>query len=155
MPSKNFIESAEEPVRAALTCVSPAPRRILVVDDDETVRQINTLVLLSAGYEVDSAPDGAVAWDTLNASSYDLLITDNHMPNLTGVELLRKVRDNNIALPVIMASGTIPTETFAQNPWLRPTATLSKPHTLEALLNTVRNVLRALQGGQTHGVRTR
>lgn len=66
-------------------------------------------MLLRAGYEVDSAEDGSVAWDTLNACSYDLLINDNNMPNLTGLELLRKVRDHHIALPVIMASGTIPT----------------------------------------------
>ena len=109
------------------------------------------MFLLRAGYEVDSVEDGAVAWDTLNTCSYDLLITDNNMPNLTGLELLRKVRDNHMALPVIMASGIIPTETFVQNPWLRPTATLSKPHTIEALLNTVRNVLQALQPARRMG----
>ena len=150
--NKNIIESAEETASAAFACHPPAPHRILVVDDDEAIRRINTLILLRAGYEVDSVEDGAMAWDTLNACSYDLLITDNNMPNLTGLELLRKVRDHHIDLPVIMASGTIPTETFAQNPWLQPTATLSKPHTLEALLNTVRNVLRTLQDGRTPGV---
>ena len=149
--SENIIESAEESASDTLAGATPPPHRILVVDDDESIRRINTMFLLRAGYEVDSAEDGAVAWDTLNTCSYDLLITDNNMPNLTGLELLRKVRDNNMALPVIMASGIIPTETFVQNPWLRPTATLSKPHTIEALLNTVRNVLHALQPARRMG----
>ncbi len=149
--SENIIESAEESASGTLACATPPPHRILVVDDDESIRRINTMFLLRAGYEVDSVEDGAVAWDTLNTCSYDLLITDNNMPNLTGLELLRKVRDNNMALPVIMASGIIPTETFVQNPWLRPTATLSKPHTIEALLHTVRNVLQALQPARRMG----
>ena len=149
--SENIIESAEDSASGTLACATPPPHRILVVDDDESIRRINTMFLLRAGYEVDSVEDGAVAWDTLNTGSYDLLITDNNMPNLTGLELLRKVRDNNMALPVIMASGIIPTETFVQNPWLRPTATLSKPHTIEALLNTVRNVLQALQPARRMG----
>ena len=151
---KNITELTEESASTAPACATPPAHRILVVDDDESVRRINTMILLRAGYEVDSAEDGAVAWDTLNTCSYDLMITDNNMPNMTGVELLRKVRDNKIAMPVIMASGTIPTETFVQNPWLRPTATLAKPHSIEALLNTVRHILHALQTGPAHGVST-
>ena len=47
-----------------------------------------------------------------------------------------------MALPVIMATGTIPTEEFARCPWLQPAATLLKPYTLEALLQTVQQILR-------------
>ena len=141
--TKKNIWSAAASAYTSFGCVTAAPQRILVVDDNEDIRRLNVEALLSSGYEVDSAEDGALAWDALNTCGYDLLITDNNMPNMTGLELLRKVQNSHMALPVIMASGTIPTETFAQNPWLRPAATLCKPHTLAALLNTVRNVLRA------------
>ena len=131
--------------RQTLGGAAPSPQRLLVVDDNEDIRRLNLLVLSGAGYEVNSAEDGVAAWEALQAGSYDLVITDNNMPNMTGLELLKKIRNSKLALPIIMASGTLPTETFAQNPLLQPTATLLKPHTLEALLDTVRSVLHASQ----------
>jgi DNA-binding response OmpR family regulator len=120
--------------------------RILVVEDEAPVRQLNAEVLTRAGYEVDAAEDGAAAWEALNGDSYDLLITDNGMPRLSGLELLKKLRAARMELPVIMATGTLPTQEFAQSPWLRPAATLEKPYTIEELLRTVKKVLRATGG---------
>jgi DNA-binding response OmpR family regulator len=117
-----------------------------VVEDEAPVRQLNAEVLTRAGYEVDAAEDGAAAWEALNGDSYDLLITDNGMPRLSGLELLKKLRAARMELPVIMATGTLPTQEFAQSPWLRPAATLEKPYTIEELLRTVKKVLRATGG---------
>ena len=118
-----------------------ASRRILVVDDDVTICQLNTDVLRRSGYHVDAAEDGAVAWATLKRSRYDLLVTDNDMPKVTGIELLKMLRASNMALPVIMVTGTSPTEEFARHPHLRPDALLLKPYTFEDLLGTVHKVL--------------
>jgi DNA-binding response OmpR family regulator len=118
------------------------PHRILVVEDDIHVRQLNTEVLTRSGYEVDAAEDGAAVWVALNGDSYDLMITDNGMPRLTGVELLRKLRAARMELPVIMATATLPTEEFARSPWLQPAATLVKLYTIGELLRTVKKVLR-------------
>lgn len=117
------------------------PHRLLVVDDDACVRRLNTMMLLRSGYEVDTAEDGAHAWDALQACEYDLMITDHNMPNLTGLELLRKLRAKNMALPVIMASGSLPIEEFDRHPVLKPAAMLCKPYLLHALVQTVRQVL--------------
>ena len=119
------------------------PRRILVVDDDISIRQLHTSSLLCRGYEVDAVENGAAAWDALAADSYDLVITDNLMPKVSGVELLKKLRAARMALPVIMATGSMPQEDFARYPWLQPAATLLKPYTLEEMLSTVEEVLRA------------
>jgi DNA-binding response OmpR family regulator len=122
----------------------PKPaHRILVVDDDSSIRELNTMMLLRSGYEVEAAEDGAAAWDALTADDYDLIITDNHMPRVSGVELLKKLRAARMALPVIMATGILPTEEFTRYPWLQPAATLLKPYTVEELLGTVEAVLRA------------
>lgn len=118
------------------------PHRILVVDDDDSIRRLDTAVLTRAGYDVDAAEDGAVAWRTLNAESYDLLITDNNMPALTGIELLQKMRAARMCLPVIVASGTFLPPATAVRPWLQPQATLLKPYSIEQLLDTVNKVLR-------------
>jgi len=120
---------------------SNPPPRILIVDDDILTRRLSTAVLSRSGYEVETAEDGAVAWQALNAANYDLVITDNNMPELTGVDLLRKLRSARMALPVIMATGTMPTLEFAQSPWLIPDATLLKPFSSDELLGKVKDVL--------------
>ena len=84
------------------------------------LRQINAMVLIHSGYAVDVAEDGAAAWEALQANRYDLMITDNNMPRLTGIELLKELRSARMRLPVIMATTTLPTEELAQNPWLEP-----------------------------------
>jgi DNA-binding response OmpR family regulator len=113
-----------------------------VADDKPLILHLITLVLTEAGYEVDPAEDGAVAWDMLQLSRYDLLITDNEMPNISGIDLLKKIHAASMTLPVIMVSGTMPTEELARQPWLEPAACLPKPFALEEFLRTVETVLR-------------
>jgi DNA-binding response OmpR family regulator len=117
--------------------------RILLVDDDIYARELNAGVLIRFGYNVDTAEDGAAAWKALNEHSYDLLITDNRMPRVTGLELIKKLRSVDMTLPIILASGTVPVQELRRNPWLNLDATLPKPFTLAELLDTVIKVLRA------------
>ncbi|MGA2788345.1 MAG: response regulator [Verrucomicrobiota bacterium] len=121
--------------------------RILVVEDEPHIRQLNIGVLIRSGYDVDAAEDGAAAWEALNADSYDLMITDNKMPRLTGIELLKKLYAHRMALPVIMATGESPAEEFTRCPWLQPAAMLLKPYTIEEFLGTVKRVLREVDSG--------
>ena len=123
-------------------CAPLPPCRILLVEDEPHIRQLNTGALIHSGYHVDVAEDGAAAWEALDADSYDLMITDNNMPRLTGIDLLKKLYAHRMALPVIMATGELPTEEFTQYPWLQPAATLLKPYTIAELLGTVKKVLR-------------
>ena len=108
---------------------SPAAprRRILVVEDDRDLRQINAMLLVHSGYAVDMAEDGVAAWEALQSNRYDLMVTDNNMPRLTGLELLKELRSAGMSLPVIMATGTLPTQELSQNPWLEPVTMLAKP----------------------------
>lgn len=138
---ENTISHAGKPVRSPLRCRTSSPHRILVVDDESCIRRLNAELLLRSGYHVDTAEDGAEAWRALGAERYNLLITDNNMPMVTGVELLKKVRGAGMELPVIMATGTLPEEEFAQYPWIRPDAMLLKPYTVADMLRAVKEVL--------------
>ena len=120
-------------------------RRILVVEDDDDIRRFNAEALTGSGYHVDAAVDGAQGWEALNASPYDLLITDNSMPNLTGIELIKKLNDARMAVRVILASGL---EHPFQVEELRLAATLPKPFTLDELLGTVKKVLGETNDGE-------
>ena len=135
-------ESAAAPQAASARQSSPT-HRILVVEDDQDILQLNTAVLSQAGYLVETAANGAIAWDLLQLETFDLLVTDNEMPGMTGVELLKKLRADRMVLPIIMATGAEPREEFARDPWLRPAATLLKPYTLDELLGVVGVVLSA------------
>src|SRR4051794_34662660 len=121
-----------------------SPQRILVVEDDTDTRELNFEVLIRFGYQVDTAPDGEAAWKMLEAAQhepnrYDLLVTDNRMPNLSGIELIEKVRSSPMTLPVILASGTVP-----PNPEpLQLAALLPKPFSQDELVQTVKQVLHA------------
>ncbi|NWA92094.1 hybrid sensor histidine kinase/response regulator [Pseudomonas sp. D8002] len=84
-----------------------APRkRILVVDDSLTVRELQRKLLLNRGYEVAVAVDGMDGWNALRSEDFDLLITDIDMPRMDGIELVTLLRrDTRLqSLPVMVVS---------------------------------------------------
>ena len=84
---------------------STAPH-ILIVDDSHTVREIERRILTKAGYTVTAAQNGAEAWNLLRLNHYDLLVSDVDMPQMNGIELVSRVRDNPrlSRMPVIILS---------------------------------------------------
>lgn len=116
--------------------------RLLVVDDDESVRAMLILVLDRAGYQVDTASDGIEGLAKLRANKYDLLISDNQMPRLTGLEMVRQLHSARITLPIIMASGTLRPKDVVDldNPLF---TILSKPYRIVDLLALVKAFLAA------------
>ncbi|WP_296257583.1 MULTISPECIES: hybrid sensor histidine kinase/response regulator [unclassified Pseudomonas] len=85
---------------------SQARKRVLVVDDSLTVRELERKLLLGRGYEVVVAVDGMDGWNALRGEDFDLLITDIDMPRMDGIELLTWVRrDSRLqSLPVMVVS---------------------------------------------------
>ena len=79
-------------------------KRIMIVDDSATVRQVLNLTLDNAGYEVIEAVDGTDALDKLQGEKFDMMITDLNMPNLNGIGLIKEVRQDAACrfIPIIM-----------------------------------------------------
>jgi len=115
--------------------------RIRVVEDNATIRELNVQVLALAGYHVEGAEDGAAGWQLLDGGNFDLLITDNEMPKMSGLELIKQVRSAGMPLRIIMATGTLPEEELERLPWLQLDATLLKPFSPDQLRQTVKRVL--------------
>jgi DNA-binding response OmpR family regulator len=122
----------------------PTPR-ILLVDDDLEISALNAQVLVRAGYNVDTAENGASAWKALKSGHYDALITDNTMPGISGLDLIKQLRSEDMTLSVILASGTVPAEELNQCPWLQVDALLPKPYSVNELLITVNRVLHSTE----------
>jgi DNA-binding response OmpR family regulator len=125
-----------------------SPPRILVVDDERDFRQLATDVLTGSGYEVEAVNDGAAGWEALLTYDYDLIITDNIMPRMQGIEMIEKLRAASMTIPVIMATGLPPTHEFVRRPWLKPDITLEKPFSNEDLLGAVKKLLGTVNGSQ-------
>jgi|SRR5688572_28143910 excisionase family DNA binding protein len=85
---------------------APAGRpRILVVDDEASIRDLLSKTLALAEYDVDLAPDGRSALDRLRITPYDLLITDLKMPGVDGLTVIREGRRLRPDIPVIIITG--------------------------------------------------
>jgi excisionase family DNA binding protein len=97
---------------------TPQPRqatdrpRILVVDDESSIRDLLSKTLALAEYDVDTAPDGRSALERLRLYPYDLLIADLKMPGIDGLSVIREAKRLKSDLPVIIITG-YSTETAA------------------------------------------
>ena len=88
---------------------SPGPRlRVLLVEDEVSLRMLAVKVLSNHGYRVTCAENGLQAWEALQSEDFDLLVTDIQMPKMTGNELVKKVLESKPQLPVLMMSGYNP-----------------------------------------------
>ena len=67
-------------------------KKILIVDDSESIREVVSFTLENEGYNILSAVDGKDALNHLDGNPVDLIITDLHMPNMNGIELIKEVR---------------------------------------------------------------
>ncbi|MBJ2268730.1 hybrid sensor histidine kinase/response regulator [Pseudomonas sp. MF6772] len=96
----------ERIARRAQQTVEATRKRILVVDDSLTVRELQRKLLLNRGYEVAVAVDGMDGWNALRSEDFDLLITDIDMPRMDGIELVTLLRrDTRLqSLPVMVVS---------------------------------------------------
>lgn len=143
--------------RANKTCVNTAggiqsrpvnangPRaKILCAEDDAWLRRAVELILSREGHSVTAVADGLEALSALRADRYDLLITDNNMPRLSGLELIHKLSTTHVEIPIIMVSGSIfdlVDEDLRQIE--RRGSVLAKPFAPEQLIALVNDVLRA------------
>lgn len=85
--------------------------KILVVDDEEIIRDSISYILESEGYEVDKAENGKIAYEKIKEKHFDLVITDIEMPAMKGTELLEKIKtlDPQTAVIIITAFGSLDT----------------------------------------------
>jgi len=94
---------------ATAATTAQAPRqgraRVLVVDDEASIRDLLSKTLALAEYDVDTAADASTALGRVRAAEYDLLIADLRMPGMDGLTLIRQVKRIRAELPVIIITG--------------------------------------------------
>src|SRR5436309_8597110 len=114
------------------------PPRILVVDDERSMREMLQIVLRREGYEVLLAENGRAAIETLEREPVDILISDIKMPDLSGVEVLRAAKQIDKNILGIMITAFASTETAVEAMRLGACDYLSKPFDVDLLRMKVR-----------------
>lgn len=119
--------------------------KILVVDDEKSIRDALADILTEEKYNVITAEDGEDAWVKIESEKIDLVLCDIKMPKMDGLELLSKVDEEGIELPFVMISahGTIDTAVEATKKGAYDF--IQKPPDLNRILLTVRNALKNAQ----------
>ncbi len=147
-------ESAVEPeVSNDFLQVSRLPATILVVDDEELVREVAEGMLSQGGFEVESVASGREALAKLDQGQgrFHAVLLDLTMPGMSGAEVLRHIRQTIPGLPVVICSGyRVGNQEGAKSIGdLSPDASLQKPYTEEQLFETLNSVLRD-SASETH-----
>lgn len=117
--------------------------KILVVDDEESIREFLEIMLRKEGYEITLAEDGLKAKELIQKKSFDMIISDLQMPNMTGIELLKYVRQDfpEMLFMMITAFGT--TETAVEAMKMGAYDYLTKPFKIDEVRINIANALRS------------
>jgi putative two-component system response regulator len=119
--------------------------RVLCVDDEPVILQILRRLLEVQGFEAVTCGDPQTAISTFSAGSFDVVITDIHMPGMDGLTLMRTLREKEPELPVVVVTGQGTVDTAIQALREGATGMLVKPFTGQELLAEVRRALGAAQ----------
>ena len=124
------------------TPATPSVRkRVLVVDDESSIRDLLEKTLTMSDYDVDTAPDGRSAIERMRLHPYDLLITDLKMPGMDGLSMIREARRYKADLAVIIITGYSTESTAIEALNLGVAGYLTKPFRVPQVLNKAAKAL--------------
>lgn len=135
---KNSIESK---VEVAENRASLNGAKILIVDDEDSIRFLLKDILVDTGYEVWEANNAEDALKKIEENMFNILITDIKMPGMSGIELMRKIKVNYPHIEVILISGFYDSEYKQYCINQGATDIITKSANLKELLNSINNAL--------------
>jgi len=119
-------------------------RNILVVDDEDSIREIIKEFLETLGYNVVEAADGEEAILECSKHKFDMVITDIRMPKMNGLKLLKNLKTYMPDLPVILMTGYQPSKAQEESLSAKADGYLLKPFSLNSLRQAIVKVFRTL-----------
>lgn len=119
-------------------------KKILVVDDSESIRELLSLTLQASGYGVEKCSGGHQALECLDSNIYNLIITDLHMPEMDGIEFIKNVRQgkSHQYTPIIFVTTENNNSIKREAQLAGATAWIVKPFVNEKLLQVVKKLIR-------------
>ena len=124
--------------------------RILVIDDDESIREVLTSILEDNGYIVDTAENGKEAIKKLEAEFYNLALVDIRLPDMEGTKLLNATKETSPGMVKIMITGYPSLQNTIEAINKGADGYIVKPIKIESLLDTVKEQLKKQQEAKTY-----
>jgi DNA-binding response OmpR family regulator len=115
--------------------------KLLVVEDEDSLRTLLRSELEAHGFSVDDADGGTIAMKALSNTRYDVVILDVRMPDMDGLEVLRNIRKDNLADKVIMLTGVSELKVARDSLELGANDFLTKPYDFKKLLACIKRVV--------------
>lgn len=116
-------------------------KSILIVDDNPNMSSLLVEMLEIFEYNSVQAEDGLKALEALDTQKFSLVITDMKMPNMTGLELMERVKEKHPELPVVLISGYSVDTMSSENKGLKPDGFLSKPFMMADVEKLLKSLL--------------
>ncbi len=117
------------------------PIHILVVDDEQAVRDVLSEGLNDSGYRCETASDGVEALEKIKRNGYELVVSDIDMPQMDGVQLLKEIKKTRPDVEIIMLTGVVDVDTAVQSIRMGASDYLTKPFNLAEVRITVERAL--------------
>ena len=115
--------------------------RILFAEDDDSIRPVVVRLLQEEGFDIEAVDDGTGAIEALGKKKFDLILLDIRMPIKTGMDVLEFMRENDIRTRIIMATALNDMQTAVQTLKLGANDFITKPYSIETLVNCIHKVL--------------
>jgi CheY-like chemotaxis protein len=143
--AKQPVHMIEKPNKTPFACrhMRANRRRILVVDDEEGIREVLSTVLSGMGYEVVTANSGTQALNLFLRSSFALVLTDLEMPGMDGWNLASRIKDRSPDIPVVAMTGQPKEDVMERIKGDSFNAAIFKPFRLEQLLEMIEKLVGA------------
>ena len=116
--------------------------KILIVENNDTLRELLKITLKSRGYVVETACNGLTGLQKLEKEPYDLLITDNQMPNMNGLDLIEEICRREINIRILMISGRFTRDIVERAKERGVLECLEKPFSFRRIIGTVGKALK-------------
>ncbi len=120
----------------------PGKAKLLIVDDEDTLRLLVRSELEQRGYDVDEADSGETALEKMETDHFTLVILDIRMPGIDGMEVLKRIREKNLAEKVIMLTGVDELKIARDSLQFGANDFLTKPYEIRTLLACINRVLK-------------
>jgi DNA-binding response OmpR family regulator len=120
----------------------PNKLRLLIVEDEDALRTLLKSELEAYGYSVDEAEGGTIAMKSLKANRYDLVVLDIRMPDMDGLDVLKEIREKDLAEKVIMLTGVNELKLARDALALGADDFLTKPYDFKKLLECIDRVMK-------------
>jgi DNA-binding NtrC family response regulator len=116
--------------------------RVLLVDDEISVRTILKQILERSEFEADTASDGVEALEKLKNSSFDIVVSDINMPNMDGVALLKKVKETYPTMPVVFITAFGKDKIIIEAMKVGLADFIEKPFKMDTVITTINRYIK-------------